>query len=74
MQESIRNSADAMLLNAPDSLAVSIIKPRGLGDDNNHNMANILSSPRKGHENSLGIKGLDVLNFSYKVCDMRCSL
>lgn len=67
MQESIRNSADAMLLNAPDSLAVSIIKPRGLGDDNNHNMANIVSAPSKGHENSLGINGLDVLNFTYKV-------
>lgn len=67
LQESIRNSADAMLLNAPDSLAVSIIKPRVRGDDHNHNMANILSAPCKGHENSLGINGLDVLSFTYKV-------
>ncbi|KAJ8431151.1 hypothetical protein Cgig2_026748 [Carnegiea gigantea] len=65
LQESIRNSADAMLLNAPESLAVSFTKLRGLDDDNNHNMANIVSTPCKVHENSLGINGLGVLNFTY---------
>lgn len=67
LQESITNSSDAMLLNGPDSLAVSIIKPHGLDGDDSHHMTNIASTPRKGHEHSLGINGLDVLNFTYKV-------
>jgi len=54
-----------VLLNAPESLAVSITKLRGLDDDNKHNMANIVSTPRKGPKNSLGINGLGVLNFTY---------
>ncbi|XP_056693277.1 uncharacterized protein [Spinacia oleracea] len=67
LQESIRNSADAMLLTAPDSLVVSIIKPHGLDGSDQQNATGIPSIPRKGHEHILGVNGLDVLNFTYKV-------
>ncbi|KMT17496.1 hypothetical protein BVRB_2g037780 [Beta vulgaris subsp. vulgaris] len=67
LQESIRNSADAMLLTAPDSLVVSIIKPHGLDGSDQLNAAAVASTPRKGHEHISGVNGLDVLNFTYKV-------
>ncbi|GMH04061.1 hypothetical protein Nepgr_005900 [Nepenthes gracilis] len=58
LQESIRNSADCMLLSAPDSLVVSISKLHGF--DGSY-------QPHKSHDHSLGIHGLDALNFTYKV-------
>ncbi|XP_021771134.1 gamma-tubulin complex component 5-like isoform X1 [Chenopodium quinoa] len=67
LQESIRNSADAMLLTAPDSLVVSIIKPHGLDGSDHQNANAIPSTPRRGHDNISGVNGLDVLNFTYKV-------
>ncbi|XP_021732255.1 uncharacterized protein LOC110699027 isoform X5 [Chenopodium quinoa] len=67
LQESIRNSADAMLLTAPDSLDVSIIKPHGLDGSDHQNANAIPSTPRRGHDNISGVNGLDVLNFTYKV-------
>ncbi|KAJ7958118.1 Gamma-tubulin complex component [Quillaja saponaria] len=66
LQESIRNAADSVLLSAPDLLEVSIIKNHG-PDNEQPNMATIVSTPRKGLVNSFGIDGLDMLNFTYKV-------
>lgn len=57
-----------MLLTAPDSLVVSIIKPHGLDGSDQLNAAAVASTPRKGHEHISGVNGLDVLNFTYKVC------
>lgn len=67
LQESITNSADHMLLSAPDSLVVSVTKPHDFDGSDQHNPATIPSTPRKNPENSLGINGLDILNFTYKV-------
>ncbi|KAL5144553.1 Gamma-tubulin complex component 5 [Glycine soja] len=66
LQESIRNSADCMLLSAPDSLVVSITKNRVDGDEE-ASTAGVLSTPRQSHANSFGINGLDMLKFTYKV-------
>ena len=59
MQESIRNSADKMLLTAPDSLIVS------LATNNSDEGA---STSKKGRAVGFGIDALDMLNFTYKVC------
>ncbi|KAL8172082.1 LOW QUALITY PROTEIN: hypothetical protein V2J09_023886 [Rumex salicifolius] len=67
LQESITNSSDHMILSAPDSLVISIMNPSGLNGSDAHNSNNFVSTPRKIHEPSLGINGLDVLNFTYKV-------
>ncbi|KAL2897001.1 Gamma-tubulin complex component 5 [Bienertia sinuspersici] len=67
LQESIRNSADAMILTAPDSLVVSITKSHGLDGADQHNAACIAPTPHKGHEHILGVNSLDVLNITYKV-------
>ncbi|CBI19579.3 unnamed protein product, partial [Vitis vinifera] len=66
LQESIRNSADGMLLTAPDSLVVSITKHHSLNGDEQHNTASLVSTPRRSRE-SFGIDGLDLLKFTYKV-------
>ncbi|XP_059634056.1 uncharacterized protein LOC132276584 isoform X2 [Cornus florida] len=66
LQESIRNSADGMLLSAPDSLVVSITKNHGFGGDEQHNTA-ILVSNHKSRGQGFGIDGLDSLKFTYKV-------
>ncbi|CAO2826132.1 unnamed protein product [Amaranthus hypochondriacus] len=66
LQESIRNSSDAMLLAAPDSLVVSITKPHGLDGSDQQNTS-VAPTSRKVHEYSMGVNGLDVLNFTYKV-------
>ncbi|KDP33175.1 hypothetical protein JCGZ_13440 [Jatropha curcas] len=67
LQESIRNSADSMLLSAPDSLFVSIIKNHGLESDELPSTPNLASTPRKIRPHSFGIDGLDSLKFTYKV-------
>ncbi|XP_031273500.1 gamma-tubulin complex component 5 isoform X2 [Pistacia vera] len=67
LQESIRNSADGMLLTAPDSLVVSITKNHGFDGDEQPNTVNFTSTPRKSHARSFGIDGLDLLKFTYKV-------
>ncbi|KAF7815458.1 gamma-tubulin complex component 5 [Senna tora] len=66
LQESIRNSADRMLLTAPDSLVVSITKNLGVDSDVQPVTASV-STHRKSHANSFGIDGLDMLKFTYKV-------
>ncbi|KAL2904145.1 Gamma-tubulin complex component 5, partial [Bienertia sinuspersici] len=58
LQEPIKNSANAMILTAPDSLVVSITKSHGLD-------AAIALTPHKGHERILGVNSLDVLNITY---------
>jgi gamma-tubulin complex component 5 len=61
LQESIRNSADGMLLSAPDSLVVSITtKGHGSSSDDQHN-----TSPRE--KQTYGVDGLNSLKFTYKV-------
>ncbi|TVU49314.1 hypothetical protein EJB05_00622 [Eragrostis curvula] len=57
LQESIRNSADKMLLTAPDSLVVAL----GKHDDES------ASTSKKVRALGFGIDALDVLNFTYKV-------
>lgn len=64
LQESIRNSADGMLLSSADSLVVSITKPHASDDE--RTVAS-LSTPRKGRSYSFGIDALDMLKFTYKV-------
>ncbi|KAK7310875.1 hypothetical protein RJT34_08648 [Clitoria ternatea] len=64
LQESIRNSADSMLLSAPDSLAVSIAKNLV---DSDEEAGVILGTSHKSQANSFGINGLDMLKFTYKV-------
>ncbi|KAJ1397426.1 Gamma-tubulin complex component protein [Sesbania bispinosa] len=67
LTESIRNSADCMLLSAPDSLVVSLVKHLGDGDEEGSTAGTVLSTPHKSHVNSFGINGLDMLKFTYKV-------
>ncbi|GFY86900.1 Spc97 / Spc98 family of spindle pole body (SBP) component [Actinidia rufa] len=67
LQESIANSADGMLLSAPDSLVVSITKNHGFSGDEQHNAATLVTTPRKSRGKSFGIDGLDSLIFTYKV-------
>ncbi|XP_068656004.1 uncharacterized protein [Aristolochia californica] len=65
LQESIRNSADGMLLSAPDSLVVSIIKPQP--PDDGKNITNLAVAPHKTRHGCFGIDELDLLKFTYKV-------
>ncbi|XP_043689924.1 gamma-tubulin complex component 5-like isoform X2 [Telopea speciosissima] len=67
LQESIRNSADRMLLSAPDSLVVSITKQHVSSGDAQHNAANLVSTPHKGRNHLFGVDALDLLKFTYKV-------
>ncbi|KAI4316746.1 hypothetical protein L6164_024694 [Bauhinia variegata] len=67
LQESIRNSADRMLLSAPDLLVVSITKNLGVDVEEQPITASIASTPHKSRANSFGIDGLDMLKFTYKV-------
>ncbi|XP_042964583.1 uncharacterized protein LOC122298790 [Carya illinoinensis] len=66
LQKSIRNSADGMLLSAPDALVVSIAKTQGV-DGDQPNIITVASTPRKSRVHSFGIDGLDLLKFTYKV-------
>ncbi|CAA3003421.1 gamma-tubulin complex component 5 isoform X1 [Olea europaea subsp. europaea] len=63
LQESIRNSADNVLLRTPDSLVVSMTKNPGSSEDDNLSV----STPRKGRSQSFGIDVFDSLKFSYKI-------
>ncbi|KAJ4909028.1 Spc97 / Spc98 family of spindle pole body (SBP) component [Raphanus sativus] len=65
LQESIRNSADAMLLNSPDSLVVSISRDSYLDKDKDDVVP--VSSTRKSRVNNFGIDCLESLKFTYKV-------
>ncbi|XP_042508368.1 gamma-tubulin complex component 5-like [Macadamia integrifolia] len=67
LQESIRNSADGMLLSAPDSLVVSITKHHVSSGDAQHNAATLVSTPHKGRNQLFGVDALDLLKFTYKV-------
>lgn len=67
VQESIRNSADRMILSAPDALVVSISKDQVFEGDQQPNVATVASTPRKNRVHNLGIDGLDLLKFTYKV-------
>ncbi|KAK2992321.1 hypothetical protein RJ640_020314, partial [Escallonia rubra] len=67
LQESIRNSADGILLSTPDSLVVSITKSPGSNGDEQHDTSIHISTPRKSHAHSSGIDGLESLKFTYKV-------
>ncbi|XP_004501597.1 uncharacterized protein [Cicer arietinum] len=67
LQESIRNSADCMLLSAPDSLVVSITKNIVDNFEEASSTGSVLGTPRKSHVNNFGINGLDMLKFTYKV-------
>ncbi|KAG2252634.1 hypothetical protein Bca52824_082770 [Brassica carinata] len=63
-----RNSADAMLLNSPDSLVVSISRKSCLDKDKDDKSNVIpLSSFRKSRPNNFGIDCLESLKFTYKV-------
>ncbi|CAF1915313.1 unnamed protein product [Brassica napus] len=68
LQESIRNSADAMLLNSHDSLVVSISREGCLDKDKDDKGDVVpLSSTRKSRVNNFGIDCLESLKFTYKV-------
>lgn len=67
LQESIRNSADGILLSAPDALVVSITKHHGSSVDEQLNTSILISTPRKSQGQNFGIDGLDSLKFTYKV-------
>ncbi|XP_045823058.1 gamma-tubulin complex component 5 [Trifolium pratense] len=67
LQESIRNSADCMLLSAPDALVVSITKNIVEKDEEASTSGSVLGTSRKSHVNNSGINGLDMLKFTYKV-------
>ncbi|KAL2538053.1 Spc97/Spc98 family of spindle pole body (SBP) component [Forsythia ovata] len=67
LQESIRNSADNVLLSTPDSLVVSITKNPGSREDDQHNMSMSVSTPSKARSQSCGMDVLDSIKFSYKI-------
>ncbi|GLT50023.1 hypothetical protein SLA2020_235370 [Shorea laevis] len=67
LQESIRNSADSMLVSSPDSLVVSITSNSGFDGQDQTSTVALASTPHKGHSHSFGIDCLDSLKFSYKV-------
>ncbi|KAL0288374.1 UNVERIFIED_CONTAM: Gamma-tubulin complex component 5 [Sesamum angustifolium] len=67
LQESIRNSADNVLLSTPDSLVVSVAKNLGFNEDEQYSPSISVSTPRKGRGQSSGMDVLDSLTFTYKV-------
>ncbi|XP_022975992.1 gamma-tubulin complex component 5-like [Cucurbita maxima] len=67
LQESVRNSSDGMLLSAPDSLVVSIVKTNSLDGDEHSNLVKPPSTPHKSSAHGFGMDGLDSLKFTYKV-------
>ncbi|XP_011083798.1 uncharacterized protein LOC105166222 isoform X2 [Sesamum indicum] len=66
LQESIRNSADNVLLSTPDSLVVSVAKNLGFNEDEQYSPSISVSTPRKGRGQS-SMDVLDSLTFTYKV-------
>lgn len=69
-QESIRNSADNVLLSTPDSLVVSVSKSLGSSEDEQGSPSVSVSTPRKGRGQSSGMDVLDSLKFTYKACPL----
>ena len=68
LQESIRNSADTMLLSSPDALVVSISSEGCLDrDKDDKGDVKSLSSPRESSVNNYAIDCLESLKFTYKV-------
>ncbi|XP_062101066.1 uncharacterized protein LOC133806986 [Humulus lupulus] len=67
LQESIRNSADSVLLSAPDSLIVSLTKHPGVNDNEQSSTGSLPSTPHRSRAHIFGIDGLDLLKFTYKV-------
>ncbi|KAL9306795.1 putative gamma-tubulin complex component protein [Arabidopsis thaliana] len=68
IQESIRNSADTMLLSSPDALVVSISSEGCLDrDKDDKGDVKSLSSPRESSVNNYAIDCLESLKFTYKV-------
>ncbi|KZV24413.1 gamma-tubulin complex component 5-like, partial [Dorcoceras hygrometricum] len=68
LQESIRNSADNVLLSTPDALVVSLAKNLGMSDGEQRNPPIVVSTPRKGRAHSSGMDVLDSITFTYKAC------
>lgn len=64
-QESLRNSADGMILSSPDLLVVSIAKNHDDGTGQTSGVA--ISSTHKSYR-GFGIDRLDSLKFTYQVC------
>lgn len=56
-----------MLLSAPDSLVVSIVKINSLDGDEQSNLVRLPSTPNKSSAHGFGMDGLDSLKFTYKV-------
>lgn len=73
-QESIRNSADAILLNTPDSLVVSISRNTAMTEDEQNNSTVPTLTPRISRGQNFGIDGLDSLTFTYKVSEALTAL
>ncbi|VFQ76629.1 unnamed protein product [Cuscuta campestris] len=67
LQESIRNSADVILLNTPDSLVVSISRNSAKTEDRKTNLALPTLTPHISRGQNIGIDSLDSLTFKYKV-------
>ncbi|XP_075479256.1 uncharacterized protein LOC142520142 isoform X1 [Primulina tabacum] len=67
LQESIRNSADNVLLSTPDALVVSLAKNPGMNEGEQRNPSIVVSTPRKGRAHSSGMDVLDSIAFTYKV-------
>lgn len=67
LQESIRNSADNVLLSTPDALVVSLAKNPDMSEGEQHNPSIVVSTPRKGRARSMGMDVLDSITFTYKV-------
>ncbi|KAL6548858.1 hypothetical protein OROHE_008703 [Orobanche hederae] len=67
LQESIRNSADDVLLNTPDSLVVSVTRNVGFSEDELNGPSIFVATPRKGRGQSSGMDVLDSLKFTFKV-------
>ncbi|XP_024017074.1 gamma-tubulin complex component 5 isoform X2 [Morus notabilis] len=67
LQESIRNSADSVLLSAPDSLIVSLAKSQGSNSTEQSYTDTIPTTPHGSRAQIFGISDLDLLKFTYKV-------
>ncbi|XP_051123651.1 uncharacterized protein LOC127246371 isoform X2 [Andrographis paniculata] len=67
LQESIRNSADNVLLSTPESLVVSLVHNPSSNEDEPHSPSISVTTPRKGRGHSSSMDALDSLRFTYKV-------
>ncbi|KAL6493214.1 hypothetical protein OROGR_032973 [Orobanche gracilis] len=64
--ESIRNSADDVLLSTPDSLVVSVTRNVGFSEDELNGPSIFVATPCKGRGQSSGMDVLDSLKFTFK--------